>query len=100
MQVLLAPGHGTVFRLLVTLNFVHDISYLRYLALASPPRSVIPVTMGPGPTKGRFTRQMSLFSLLGSKAQHTVRKLRPRLPPSCDWTSWQQLEGSWALGPP
>ena len=71
IQVLLAPGHGTVFRLLVTLNFVYDISYLRCLALASPLRSVIPVTMGPGPTKGRFTRQMSLFSLLGSKAHHS-----------------------------
>ena len=63
IQVLLAPGHGTVFRLLATLNFVYDISYLRYLALASPLRSVLPVTMGPGPTKGRFTRQMSPFFL-------------------------------------
>ena len=30
---------------------------------------------------------------------HTVRKLRPRLPPSCAWTSWQKLEGPWALAP-
>lgn len=55
--------------------------------------------MGPGPTKGRFTRQKPPFSVLGSKAHHTVRKLRPRLPPSCAWTSWQKLEGPWALAP-
>lgn len=32
-------------------------------------------------------------------ALHTARKLRLRLPTSCAWTSWQQLPGSWAMGP-
>ena len=57
------------------------------------------VTRRPAPQRADSQDKCPRFPCLALSPANTVRKLRPRRPPSGGWTSWQQLQGSWALGP-